>query len=294
MKHFSASEFPNNAALNTRNFVKEHNDAFLDLLKKIGPYIFAVFVLNIILLDHSLSTMTDVIESSKNEGLDQEQAAEKMMNELEGQEFATTAGFIIINVLFGYFFAVIAISWHRLVLLGRGNCTPMNPLSPQRHEIEFLIILAILSSAPYLLNLLVMFGQVTAMAILLLPFMIAFIYVFYKVSFMFPAKAVNAKLSVKESFQLTKGYFWKMLWTYILASWRVVLVLFAVMIVGSMVAVPLATFSGGNTQLVVISMQLIYIPVIIYFQPLLTVIGVTVLSNYYQHALQNKNIPEKT
>ena len=54
----------------------------------------------------------------------------------------------------GYLFAVIAVSWHRLVINGRKNYKRMNIFKPQRHEVHFILMLAFLNFVLYISTLL--------------------------------------------------------------------------------------------------------------------------------------------
>jgi hypothetical protein len=204
-----------------------------------------------------------------------------------------------ISLLMGYLFAVIAISWHRLILLGEDHYRPMKVFAPQKHEIEFLIALAIISAViPFTLQIFALsqFSMNSGLVMLLFPISILLIYAYFKISFYFPAKAVNASIDLKTSFYLTKGYFWKMFGAYIFSSWRVSLAMFGVIMGLSFAIIPVAILSStgesGSPSLMIMIQSLVYLPVILYFQPLLTVLGVSILSNYYQHALQNKQPPQ--
>jgi hypothetical protein len=51
-------------------------------------------------------------------------------------------------------------------------------------------------------------------------------------------------------------------------------------------------FIAEFTRQNVIPMFFVQLPVYVFFTPIFTVLWVTVLSNYYQHALQNKPVSE--
>lgn len=128
----------------------------------------------------------------------------------------------------------------------------------------------------------------------------------------------TATLTTKDTSKNVRGFckeymdvFWKMFASYIRASIRMVgltfLVSFILMFLLSLLTdfslIPdvqnmpkdpvlqekfLAEFTRQN----VIPMFLVQLPVYVFFTPIFTVLWVTVLSNYYQHALQNKPVSE--
>ena len=122
-------------------------------------------------------------------------------------------------------------------------------------------------------------------------------YLLFKISFYFPAKALDSHISFQDSFRLTNGYFWKSTFTSFRAFWRVILVLigigFVAAFVGAVIGQILFVTSdvdpflkGAYNQVVNQAFQTVI--VIFFFQPLFTVLGVTILSNFYQHALRHK------
>jgi len=311
MKHYTASYNAGETSKNVRAFVKEHHNYFIDLLKTVGPYLLILFIVSIVLQQYAIQ---DLLESAKEtatqikaatEGASTEEKRQTMIEASAGQQNAAFTnrymlmGYVV-HLGIGYLFAVIAISWHRLILLGKENYQPMKIFEPQKHEIDFLITLAMISAViPFALSFLMIntIGIESSIYALILPLMILLIYAYYKISFYFPAKAVNTPITFKESFYLTKGYFWKIISGYWLAAWRVSLMLFGAIFLLQLASTPLLLMASGNEESTIFSKTLIlqsllYTPIVLYFQPLLTVIAVSVLSNYYQYALQNKSLPE--
>lgn len=244
-------------AAKVRGFVKEQHDEFIKILKPLIPYIAGFYLLDAVISDAYFA-------DSKN-------------------------GFQLFSVLSSYFMTVLVISWHRVVIYGPENYTPMNPFSPKRNEILFigvgvLIGLFFVFAAALPMILAKLLGE----AALLLLFLTvgAGIYLMYRCSFYFPAKAVDSDMTLKQSFALTKGYLWKLICATFFASWRVILLVFAfgfvagILIVGIAFALPID--KAGHTIGFIIAL-----PITVYLQPLLTVLAVTVLSNYYMYAMQH-------
>ena len=208
-------------------------------------------------------------------------------------------GMLLTQLALAYLFAVIAISWHRLILLGPENYQPMDTFNPKKNELEFIGMLALVSFLiPWAFQLLVINPSILGGAGPLVIFIlsIGFIYFCYKISFYFPAKAVDAPITIKNSFALTKGYFWKMIICYFLSVWRVLLAFFGVMLVGGFVfglIIGILSAVLGDVikeNYLIFQQALLSIPLVFYFQPLFTILGVGMLSNYYQHAVQTKSI----
>lgn len=314
MKHYTAAYKAGEASCNVRAFVKNNHGKFIDLLKTIGPYLLILFVISTLLTQHAMHEMGEQlqqqIESIKNTAKDagiseHSEATKRASKEVTQQNISAnlTNPYMLlsygIQLLMGYLFAVIAISWHRLILLGEEHYQPMKIFAPQKHEIEFLITLAIISAIiPFSLQFLITSQVILnpGITLLSLPISIFLIYAYFKISFYFPGKAVNASIDLKTSFYLTKGYFWKMLGAYFFASWRISLLIFGIIMGLSLVLMPIIlsfTSSEQNLSILALIQSLTFTPIVLYFQPLLMVLGVSVLSNYYQHALQNKSIPQE-
>ena len=195
-----------------------------------------------------------------------------------------------------YFLTALAISWHRVVILGPDHFTPMDPFHPKNHEIAFIgmgLLIGLMVFASTVL--IVAFSALIHQAVIFLGVAAAIIfavYLAYKFSFYFPAKAVDAHVTLKQSFYLTRGYFWKIIAASLRASLKtfVQLIVYALVLFVIMTTFLIVTGNDTGEGLIVDTLVFILgIPILIYFQPLLTVIGVTSLSNYYMHAMQNRN-----
>lgn len=251
------------SALQVRNFVKDQHDVFLDLLRPMIPYIAGFHLLDALITDA-------FFQDSKH-------------------------GFSLFGSLISpYFLTVLIISWHRVVIHGRGNYTAMNPFSPKYHEMMFIVtglmIVLIPMFSLFLVGVLVKsIVGVSGLPIVLLPLAVAAIYCMYRCCLIFPALAVGTDITLKQAFFLSNGYLLKVFCSTILSVWRIVLltVVYMIAAVGLMSALsPVLSLSTAGNTIGFIFM----LPVIAYLDPLMTVLGVTVLSNYYMHAVQNRPV----
>jgi hypothetical protein len=123
--------------------------------------------------------------------------------------------------------------------------------------------------------------------IVILTTVIIGIFLCFKFSFYFPAKAVNNSISLKQSYHMTKGYLWKIIGASFFAIWRILLVIYAFLFATLFIMMGLSTIINNEVIINTIG-SILAVSVVIYFYPITYALGITVLSNYYQHALQNK------
>ena len=205
----------------------------------------------------------------------------------------SAAGFSLFSFLASYFYTCLVISWHRVVIHGPDNYVPMNPFKPQKHELVFIgvgfLIGVILFISGFVMGFLSVVLKAPVIGIAIVPMLCVALYVVYRLMFFFPAKAVNAQITLKEAYDMSKGYLWKVINASFFASYRVILLALAYMVV-LMIAL-IACISMFGTQIVETSTStigfIVMLPLFLYIQPLLTVLGITAVSNYYLHALRN-------
>ena len=264
------------SAKNARTFVREHKGIFWDIFKPLIPYIAVLTLIDVAIAYYQISQNPD--------------------SELAG---SITPGGLIAY----YFFSALIISWHRVVLDGVDRFQPMNPLKPESRDWAFIgmgiLVGIIVLLVPLIIGVISgVIAGLTGMSflmILIAPAVLFSVYLTFKFLFYFPSKATGNNLSLKQSYHLTKGYVWKIIGSSILASWRVYLAMIGYMILAFTSLAFLGIAAGvsgadvGNMSTAgFIAGALVMLPVTFYFQPILTVLGVTVLSNFYQHALQNR------
>lgn len=293
MNHFQPTFGVKDASLNVKEFIKSHKSEFKHIMGKIMPFLI-ITACTLIYVNHFL--LMDAIEVMKN-GSVPKTVNDIIQNTRDMQALSYSKPLyyvgILLQVLLAYCFAVLAVSWHRLILLGADNCEPMSFLKPKKHEIEFIMMWTMIGIIiPHVLSFLMNLNMASVIiSTLVLP------YIFLKISFYFPAKAVNSHITFVSSFKLTKGYVWKMFLALIRANLKLICILLVVSIIIGAVGggIALAIFSdeitssymkGAYQQVAIQPLQVLV--QVLYFQPLFTVLGVSVLSNYYQYALQNK------
>ncbi len=260
MKHFTPVLPAREAANNARNFVRENQDAFWAILKPLLPYILALHALDAVVMGLFVSDPNNSIQ--------------------------------IGGIFVSYFTSMLMISWHRVVIHGADRYEPANPFKPKRHELAFIFVPllvgagmgigSIISTIP-----LAAISKAAAITVGLLLLIFSVI-VAFRVIFYLPGKAVNANMTLRKSWHMSKGYIWKLISAGFLSSWRVLLVyityLVAAAILGGLIGNALF---GAQGILFYLFFYIIMLPLYAYFTPLLSVLGVTVLSNYYQWAINN-------
>ncbi|MCB9987965.1 MAG: hypothetical protein H6868_01375 [Rhodospirillales bacterium] len=197
--------------------------------------------------------------------------------------------FIFGSVIAAYFYTCFMITWHRVVLFGPERTDPVNPFKPEKSDLAFLgmgigvflglLVIGALSSVLFFLGAP---GIIMFVAIIIFLF-----YAFIKVCFYFPAKAVRSHLSLRQSYKATNGYIWKIMSAPFFASWRIIL---ASILYGGITGgiVGALTVAGVSPAMIGIINFIVSLPMLVYLQPVSYALGVGVLSNYYQHAMQNK------
>lgn len=301
-------------SLKAQSFVKENKTEFFALLKAYGPFLLAVSILiavfSVIMAQDMNTFMAEVQKTVAGE--EASVASEILREKLK--EYQSSFHVVSYNILIfaleivlAYITAAFAVSWHRLVLLGRDGCRPMALLKPEKNEIHFMLALGMLTYGipmviGFVIGVVAYLGSPALTAIVSFMAIIAFIVwivTFYRFSFYFPGKAVGNSLTFKQSFHMTHGYVWKIFAASFLAILKtfgvLILCLFASGILVASAVLIISFFSGtleNASHGMEMIMQIISIPLQVYFTPLFTILGVTVLSNYYQHAVQNKSVPQ--
>ncbi len=202
-------------------------------------------------------------------------------------------GFSLFSIIAAYFVTALVITWHRVVIHGSDNYTPMNPFKPKRHELVFVGMGFLLGLVIVVIDNGLVFGTtVTDSSIMILIAAVvscALIYMFYRVCFYFPAMAVNAGITLSQAFRLTQGYVWKIISSTFRAAFSFILMLVVfIFAMGMLLVLVSVVFPLPFGSVPAILGLFITLPVKLYFVPLLTIIGVTALSNYYLYAIQNE------
>ena len=209
---------------------------------------------------------------------------------------------MLFSLLYGYLYMALAVNWHRAVILGPNSYTAVDLINPRHNEMVFL---GMMYGIPVLTFLICMgFGIVIGIAGMLHPavwvvgslLIVGFsVWLTLRWSFYFPARAVNTPITLKEAYNLSRGYVWKMICAHFFATWRITLLIFGLILLPMAVGfIPLMfegwrTYLSGTGEIVGIMFFVVLylvglLPVYLYMLPLLSVMWVNILSNYYLHA----------
>lgn len=241
---------------NVRNFVDENKDVFWDVFKPLMPYIVTLFFIDTVLAAFF------------------------------------NFPFPIGQIISSYFMMALIITWHRVVIHGRDNYVPVNPLAPKKSELMFIGMGVFLSLA----GILAIFSFTYFGALLGKPVafvgafvsVVLFIFMIFRFSFYFPAKATGAPITLAQSYRMSGGYCVKIFIANLRATFRLLILAICYGLVFGIIVGVLSTVLSGSAGIAHLVQFAFQMPLKLYFEPLITVIGITVLSNYYQYVLQNK------
>ena len=281
---FVSKPIPKDVSHNVRDFTRRRRKQFWQLIWHVVPWQIVVHVAAIAMPLFDFMSLSDY--------------------------FLAYAAFnVLIAALNGYLLAVIAVSWHRLVINGSENYRIMDPFFPRWHEIQFMLLLAALNVLFYVLAFgggvllplvhstlydflpVMVFNSVPSAMVLMLGSMFfgvfLSIFISFKCPFYFPAKAANRAITLKESFRLTRGHFWNILVSCICALWRVFFCCLLYSVFSMFVLSEVLVFLTDNVAILSVTHAIILLPFLIYFEPMILVISVSVISNYYLEATKN-------
>ncbi len=267
---FEAKKGISDACRQARLFITINKEHLWSSFKLIAPYIIGLTILDI-LFDTFVFTVDE-----------------------NGKNIKSPAIGAIIS---SYFWACFVITWHRVVLHGADNYISVNPFKPKKSELAFIgtgiliIILAVIVGAFAGAILSVTKSPAIITVGLLILSIMAFI-AGLRLSFYFPAKATGNDLTLKQAFRMSKGYAWNMFITSMWAPIKTMLLLILYFILGLIVVGILLVSLGGGQLITGLLSILFTLPILVFFNPILAAFGVTVVSNFYQHALQNRDEDE--
>lgn len=263
MLHFTPTYGAGDTARNVRNFMRQNNNVFWDVMKPLIPWFVGLLLLDFII--HILFYAN--LEQSPSIGA----------------------------MISSYFTMMLIITWHRVVIHGPDRYVPANPLKPTKNELMFGVMglaIAVMIVFPIMavLGLGFLLKIEALLALLMIGAFIVSWVAFFRLSFYFPAKAINADITLGQSWKLSQGYFWKYSLAMFFALWRLMLLMIGYVIIAGLVLGFLAgiIFKAQDSPANSLIGFVLALPLAVFFQPVMTAIGVTVVSNYYQWAWQNK------
>lgn len=247
---------------NVRLYIKENHTPFWDALKPLLPWIIGFYALDMVL---------------------------DMLVPLEKADYRIGA------LISSYFYSCFCITCHRIILWGPYQGQPVNPFNPEKTDLAFIGMGIGLFLGMVLLGVGVgVLAALTGTAGLIIGAVIGVVGIvfFIKAAFYFPAKAVKRHMSLTESFTATNGYILKLMGAPFVAVWRLLLAVLIYAIAASILAGMIVMVLGPEIQNITgpVVGFLVMLPMIIYFQPLLYALSIGVLSNYYQHSIQNRPV----
>ncbi|PCJ97790.1 MAG: hypothetical protein COA45_08870 [Zetaproteobacteria bacterium] len=284
-KDYQATLHVSKTRYNVSDFVRNNKKELWKIFVPLMPFIVGLYLLD--------AVISDLYYSDGEIGTG-------VLNEIVSIG-AVVERFEIGALIANYFLVCLAISWHRIVIQGVDSYTPMKPFSPKKHELVFIgvgilggivyvLIFALmtgvmlyLSSIGYEASMIAVYG-----ALFFWIFLPLMTYIFYRFCLYFPAKAVNAKITLRKAFSLSGGHLWRLLFVMIRATFIWDILALVYILSASMASFAIQSFFQIPSWEYMISFVL-YLPVLLYFLPILTVLGVTALSNYYLYAVQNDN-----
>lgn len=268
-------------AKNVYTYVKDHLDVFWDIFKPLIPYIAICIFLDALITEYYMG-----------------------VNPKTGQKNP----FFLFTIVAHYFNTCLIVSWHRVIIHGPDRYEPMKPFKPKKSELIFIgmgiavlvgvLICSIIIGASTLFFAIISKSLGTSFGglfpIIAGLFVFAFAtWCFARASFYFPSKATGDTLSIGEAFKLTHGYAWRLIIVPLLSMWKVILASIIYLALGFVVLMVAIMITGGEDGLIsaglgaVIAGFIYNAPIHFFFTPIMTIITITVLSNYYQYAVQN-------
>ncbi len=262
MEHFIPTSHAGETCTNVRRFVEKNNSEIWKIFKPLIPYIVGLYFFDAVISALFFS--------------------------------AGDTGFFLGSTIASYFYICLLISWHRFVIKGPENYTPMNPLNPQNNEIGFIgvglaiwlaIFLAMSATYSFVENMKIMDSFFLGLPLIVIVFVVS-IYAAYRFWFYFPAKAVDDPVTLMEAFGKSRGCLWQLIYASFLASLKIIVFMLLYIVVFFVIGVAISFMTGIKLDGFIMNF-LFDLPIHLYFQPVLVALGITAVSNYYLHVLQN-------
>jgi hypothetical protein len=299
MIHFTPTLGIFDTVKNAYSFIGKNQNEFWALIKKIAPTFTIALAIVSITTYLQQDTINEYISefTEKYEQYSDEEALKTISKEFSEKLFEIQMKYLPISFLAGlvifYLTSAVAISWHRLIIHGPSDYRPMKITSPKKSEFMFMLMLIVI---PLIGSLIIIAAAILAIlfetltpglmwiGFILLP-VSCFVYLIAvtRMTFYLPSKATGLNLTLKQSYHLAKGYVWKLCMTYIIAFIPIIIISIAIMTTHLTAMSTIGTMSPQVTAILTVISHIL--------TPVSTILAVTVLSNYYQHALQNKGLP---
>lgn len=223
------------------------------------------------------------------------------------EQYAHWAFFGLIAALGDFILSIfvpifVAVTWHRVVINGPEETKFSNPLAPKKRDWKFLgfwlligfIALVFMSlligGASFLaVKLYAIVPAVSLLAVLLgIALFVYSVYAATRVSFIFPSVATDHNYPIKTIWKMSKGLVMK-LWGAGFLSMLVMIPLTILFVAfPAIIAFLISAVAGGKAMFAILGV-FVLAPIFIFMQVFFSVIGITLLSNYFMVAKQRLN-----
>ncbi|MGH1404672.1 MAG: hypothetical protein ACRBDL_10560 [Alphaproteobacteria bacterium] len=281
---FTPISDPKGASKTTQSFIKEHRREFWHLVKDIAPFIILFHLITNFVFSQIIEY---TIHNYANIAL-------------------TVAYFITMVTVFLnlYIYSFFIINWHRLIIARYNQTTyqQVSLLKPQKDDLAFIkaiiglaIAYALLAHMHIILPIHIKILYPNLLSALTVIAVIYLSIAYYKCSFFCLAKLTNKAMTLPESYDLASGYFGKIILSYLNAIAKIGILFILYLFIGYILMeqsleivksynpdIGTADFLSTSRYLTI----LIGIPSLLFFKPMFIVIGVTITTNYYLHAIR--------
>lgn len=280
------------ASLNARLFVTEHKDVLWSMVRGLSPYFLMLGFLGSLAGYISSLGMQESIAN-----LPRSESGRPLMNDaffaFMRDSYTDPMSILgaVLQIMLVYVSAVLGINWYRFALSPSQDFVPMNIFRPQKSELHYVAILAVVNLLPVLGLYIFSYGHFIATVICGIFIILSWV-LCIRMGFIFPALAMNHEAGLSEIYKLNKGYFWKIVFSMMRVLVRILGIYILYVLLTSMVLSVIGLkddlWDGSINFTNAIAGFIIDIPLYLYFAPIIMVLSITVLANFYAHALQSK------
>jgi len=257
MIHFIPTFGSRKVATQTNAFIHQNSDEFWCIFKPLIPYLIGLTLFDVVITN----TITPI-----------------------------TIGALLNK----YIYTCLAISWLRLTIKGKENFIAVNCLKPSKSELIFMATALGIFFIPIAISTIIPIisanteSFITSALIGLIASLLLTVLASYKFAFFFPSQAVGQGITLIQSFKMTKGYVEKTISTSIRSAFKLILkmAIFTLTIKG--LELLLGHSKSENTLLNIAYDLIMSLTLSLYFLPFIIITGLSVLSHYYQEALEKK------
>ena len=246
------------AAKAALHYLRDNRDVFWRVLKPYLPYIVGAHLIGLALLAAGIIVLPEGIKGNP-------------VGEMVG----------------GYFVLCFTLTWYRVIILGPQRADGVNPFRLKRHEIRCLLfgigIIFMFFIAGFPAGFLAARSLVAAITLGVILLAVT-AWIALRLSFYPASTAVDAGITLRESFKLSRGRVLRMFAANALALTIMALIAFAAAVVLAIGAGIITYFLPAPVALFIQGVVMLPVPVIL--GPAVAAVAATVLSNYYLLAVR--------